>query len=106
MMAPDGFHHVGSEDAELGGGSDEHQFRIGYEGREVGHGSDAEEDERGIPSGAYAIVENIEHGALLIYADFEAGSGVEGYVANKDTESDGHEEHRFEILLDSEPDEE
>ncbi len=76
-------HHVGTEDAKLSGRTDEHEFGVGDQGREVGHGTDAEEYQRRIPSCAHTVVEDVEHGALLIDADFESGGGVEGDVADE-----------------------
>ena len=37
--------HVGAEDSKLGCGSNQDEFRIGNERREVGHGSNAQEYE-------------------------------------------------------------
>ncbi len=99
-------HHVGAEDAELGGRADKHQLRIGYQSREVGHGAYAEEYQRRIPSGRYAVVEDVEHGALLIDAHVEAGGGVERNVAYEYAEADRHQEHRLEVFLDGKPDKE
>ena len=98
-------HHVCAEDAELGGCADKHQLGIGDQGREVGHGADAEEYQRGIPAGANTVVEDVEHRSLFVDADFETGSRVERHVADKDAEADGHEQHRFEVFLYGEPDE-
>ena len=39
-------------------------------------------------------------------ADFKSGFSVEGDVAYEDTETDRHEEHRFKVFLDGEPNEE
>ena len=97
---------VGTKDTELCGSTDEHQLGIGDEGREVGHGTDAKEDQRGIPAGAHAIVKDIEYGTLFVDTDFKTGFGVERYVADEHTEADGHEKHRLEVLLDGKPDEE
>ena len=99
-------HHIGAEDAELRGCAYKHQFRIGYQGGEVSHGTDAKEYQRRIPPCAHAIIKDIEHGALLVDADFKAGGSVEWYVADEYAEADRHQKHRLEILCDCEPYEE
>jgi len=99
-------YHVGAEDTKLGGGTDEHQLGVGDQGSEVGHGTYAEEDQRRIPSGRHSVVEDVEHRAFLVDADFKSGRGVERDVADQDTKSDGNEQHGLEVLLDGKPDEE
>ncbi len=99
-------HHICTKNTELCGRSDEHQLRIGDEGRKIGHGADAEEDERRIPAGRHAVVENVEHRAFLVNAHFKTGGGVERDIADENAEANRHQEHGFEILLDSKPYEE
>ena len=55
---------------------------------------------------SFPLVENIEYRSFFIDAYLKTGLGVEGYIANEHTEADGHEQHRFEVLFDGEPDEE
>ena len=99
-------HHVCSEDTELGGGSDKHKLGVGDECGEVGHGTDAQKDERGIPAGSHAVVENVENRPFFVDADFEAGFSVERYITDKYAEAYGHQQHGLEVLFDGQPDEE
>ena len=99
-------YHVSTEDTELGGSADEHELGIGDKRREVGHGTDTEENQRRIPAGGDAIVKDIEHRPFFIDTDFEAGLCVEGDITDKDTKADRHQQHGLEVLLDGKPDEE
>ena len=90
-------HHVSTEDAKLSGCTDEHHLWIGEQSREVGHGADAKEDERWIPSGANASVEDVEHRAVFVDAYFV--SELERNVTNQNTKPDWHKQHRFEFML-------
>ena len=87
-------------------GTNEHQLRIGQQGREIGHGTDAQEDQRRIPALAHTLIENVEYGVVFIESDLQAGIGTEGDVAEDDTQSDGYEQQWLEVLLNGEPDEE
>ena len=97
--------HVGTEDAKLGSAADEHQLGIGQQGREVGHGTDAQEDEWRIPALAHALVEDVEHGVVLIEAYLQSGIGTEGDITQDDTQSDGHQQQGLEVFLDGKIDE-
>ena len=92
-----------SEDTHLGRSAYQHQTRLGNQRAEVGHGSDSKEDQRGIPSHAHALIEDVQHGILLVDADLQ--SGEHGDVAYDHAESDGHEQQGFPVFLDAQEDE-
>lgn len=96
---------VGTEDTELGGGSDEHQLRVGNQGREVGHGTDTQEDERRIPALYHTLIENVEYRPFFVDTQLQAGI-FERYVTDEDTESDGDKQHGLKFFRDGQIDEE
>ena len=98
--------HVCTEDTELRGCSDEYQLGIGDEGGEVGHGTDSQEDEWGIPPLSHTLIEDVQDRVVFVEADFKSGIGTERDVAEDDAQSDGDEQQRLKVFLDGEPDEE
>ena len=98
--------HVGPEDAELGSRAYQNEFRIGYQGREVGHGSDAEEHQGRVPAGAHPLVERIEHGTFLVDADFQTCVYLERYVAYQYAEAYGDKQHWLKVSLEGQVQEE
>ena len=53
----------------------------------------------------HALVEDVEHGVVFVKTDFQSCVGTEGDVAKDDSQSDRHQEERFEVFLYGEPDE-
>ena len=106
VEAPLQGNHVGTEDAKLGSRTDEQQLGVGYQCREVRHGTDTQEDERRIPAGRDALIQDVEHRAFFVDADLQPGVHVEGNVTYQDTEADGDEQHRLEFLGNGQVDEE
>ena len=54
-------YHISAEDTKLGGCANEHQLGIGQQCREVRHRTDAQKDERGIPSLSHTLIEDVQH---------------------------------------------
>ena len=96
----------GTEDAKLCRSTNQHQFRVGQKRREVGHRSDSQEDEWWIPALSYTLIEDVQHGVVLVETYLQACVSTEGDVAEDDAQSDGNKQQRLEVFLDGEPDEE
>lgn len=90
-------HHVGTKDTKLGGSSHKHKLGVSKQRREVGHRTNAQEDERGIPALAYTLIEDVEHRALLI--DTNLIAWLERNISNQDTETYWHKQHGLEVML-------
>ena len=98
--------HIGSEDTKLGGSSNQDKLRIGYQRREVGHSSDSQEHQRRIPTLADTLIEYVQHGVVLVEADFKSCISAERNVAKDDAKTNGNEQQWLEVFLDGKPDEE
>ena len=59
-------HHICTEDTKLSCSTHKHKLGIGNQGGEVGHGSNAEEYQRRIPSLAHTLIEDVEHRVVFI----------------------------------------
>ena len=46
----------------------------------------------------HTAIEDIQHRSLLVNADFQSGFKRERNVAYQNAKTDGHEEHRLEVL--------
>ena len=55
---------------------------------------------------SHALVEDVQHGVVLVETYLQTSVGAEGDVAEDDTQSDGNEQQGFEVLLNGKPDEE
>ena len=95
--------HVSGENTDLCGGADQHQLRIRNQCREVGHGTDAEEDQRRVYTFNNAEIEVIQYGTVFVDADFHTGR--EWDVTHQDTESDRDEQHRLKVSADGQVEE-
>ena len=95
---------VSTEDTELSGCTDQHQLWIGNQGREVGHGTDTEEDQRRIPTLLHTLIEDVQHGALLVDTQLQT-SVFERNITDQDTEADGDQQHRLELIANRQEDE-
>ena len=98
-------YHVGPEDTELGGSTDQQKLRVGYQRREIRHGTDTEEYQRRIPSGLHPLIKNVQHGIILIQPDFKP-DGFKRNISQDNTQTDRNQKQRLEILLDGQPQEE
>ena len=59
-------YHISPENTELGGSTDQQKLRVGYQRREIRHGTDTEEDQRWVPPGFHTLIEEIQHGIILV----------------------------------------
>ena len=55
---------------------------------------------------AHALVEDVEHGVVLVEPDLKSGVGTEGDVAEDYAQAYRHEQQRLEVFLYCQPDEE
>ena len=55
---------------------------------------------------AHTLIEDIQHGVVLIETDLQTSVSTEGDIAQDDTQADGNEQQGLKVLLDGEPDEE
>ena len=55
---------------------------------------------------AHTLIEDIQHGVVLIKTDFQTSISTEGDIAQDDTQADGNEQQGLKVLLDGQPDEE
>ena len=85
-----------AEDAHLGGGTHQHQLRLGDQGGEVGHRTYAKENQRRIPALLHSLVEYVQHRTVLVYAYVQAREHRD--VAHYDSEADRHEQQRLPFL--------
>ena len=53
----------------------------------------------GIPTGTHSLIEDIEHRTLFINTNLETGIDFKRNIPDKNTETDGYQQHGLEIFL-------
>ena len=78
--------------------------RVVHQGREVCHGTDTEEDQRRIPTLLHTLIEDVQYRALLVDTQLQT-SVFERNITDQDTEADGDQQHRLELIANRQEDE-
>ena len=89
---------ISTENTKLGSCTYQHQLRIGYQSREVGHGPDTQEDEWWIPPGCNPLIQDVQYRTFFVDADLQACFHVERYVTDKHTETDWNQQHGLKFV--------
>ena len=87
-----------NENAKLRTGTDQKTLGVGNERSKVGHSTNTQEDERGIPTLLYTLVEDVEYRALFVETYLQTGIHIEGNVTDEHTKADRNKEHRLKFL--------
>ena len=75
----------------MGGGTYQDEFGIADKSRKVGHGTNAQEHQGGIPSLTYTLIENIQHRIVFVKTYFQTCISLEWDVSQDDTQTDGYQ---------------
>lgn len=101
----------GEEDTQLGRSAQQKAGGTGDQRGEVGHGADAQEDQRRVNAQLDAQVDVVHHAAGvaqhfpvdvvgLIEENLDVEDAVQGQVGHEHAEADGQQQQRFELLDD------
>ena len=68
--------------------------------------TNAKEYQWRIPTCLYTLIQNIQYRALLVDTNLKTGICFERNITNEDTKTNGYQQQRLEVLLDSKEQEE
>ena len=103
----------GEEDAQLCGSAQQQAGGAGDQRGEVGHGADAEEDQRGVNAQLDTQINVVRHAAGgtqqrpvdvvgFVDEDVHVEDAVQGQVGHQHTKADGQQQQGFKLLGDGE----
>ena len=84
--------HICSKDTELCGSTDKYKLRIADKRWEIRHRTDTEENQWRIPALTNALIEDIQHGIILIQTNLQSCICTERDVSENDTETNRNEQ--------------
>ena len=103
------------EDADLRGGAEQEALRVGDQRAEIGHRPHADEDQAGVDTQFHTQVEVVEQSGVShenIPVDMSVGEKLgmvqvrTGQVGEQHAEGDGEQQQRFELVPDSQVEQE